>query len=220
MNRCKCLHPRQRALELADVALDLVRDEVQDFLRHKACAAAQLGVEDREASFEVWRLDVGDEAPLESRSQPVLQCRNLFRGTVGGDDDLLVDLVQRIEGVEELFLRPVFPREELNVVDEQHVDRAVLVPELAHASSGDGADHLVGELLRRQVDDALAREAVVHLMADGVHQVRLAQAHAAVEEQRVVAVARCFGHGLGGRVGELGVVTDDERREAKTRIEL
>ena len=94
------------------------------------------------------------------------------------------------------------------------------MPELAHASSGDGADHLVGELLRRQVDDALAREAVVHLMADGVHQVRLAQAHAAVEEEWVVAVARCFGHGLGGRVGELGVVTDDERREAKTRIEL
>src|SRR5204862_144686 len=98
-----------------------------------------------------------------------------FRHKYRTVDVLLIDDV--------LFLRPVFPREELNVVDEQHVDRAVLVPELAHASSGDGADHLVGELLRRQVDDALAREAVVHLMADGVHQVRLAQAHPSVEEQ-------------------------------------
>src|SRR5438034_9142169 len=104
MNSCKCLHPRQRALELADVALDLVRDEVQDFLRHKACAAAQLGVEDREASFEVWRLDVGEEAPLESRSQPLLQCRNLVRGTVGRDDALLVDLVLSIQRGDDLSL--------------------------------------------------------------------------------------------------------------------
>ena len=118
--------------------------------------------------------------------------------------------MQRVEGVEELFLRPVLSGEELDIVDEQHVDRAVLVPELAHPGGGDGADHLVGELLGRQIDDALAWEAIVHLMADGVHEVRLAQAHASVEEQRVVAVARGFGYGLGGRVGELRVVTDDE----------
>jgi hypothetical protein len=49
--------------------------------------------------------DVGQEAPLEPGSQAVLQ-----RGEVLGldgrrDDDLLVRVVQRVEGMEELLLR-------------------------------------------------------------------------------------------------------------------
>ena len=47
-------------------------------------------------------------------------------------------------------------------------------------------------------------------MADGVHEVGLAQTHPAVEEERVVAVARRLGHSLGRGMRELRVVPDDE----------
>src|SRR4029077_14340724 len=107
--------------------------EAQHFLGDQASAISKLGVKNREASLEVRRLDVGDETPLETRAQPVFQGWDLLRRTDGGDDDLLVDLVKGIECVEELFLGPVFAREELHVVDQKHVDGAVLVPELPHA---------------------------------------------------------------------------------------
>ena len=122
--------------------------------------------------------------------------------------------------MEELLLRAVLPRQELHVVDEQDVDGAVLMPKLTHAGCGDGADHLVGELLRREVNDSLAREAVMHLMPDGVHQVCLAETYASVDEKWVVAVARRLGHGLRGCVRELRVVAHDEGRELETRIEV
>ena len=46
------------------------------------------------------------------------------------DHDLLAVLVQRVERVEELFLRPLFAGDELDVVDQQHVDAPVAVAEL------------------------------------------------------------------------------------------
>ena len=203
------LHPGQRALELADVALDLMGDEAEHLFGDEA-PVVELGVEDGEPRLEVRGLDVSDESPLEPRTQPILERGDLLGGTVGRDHDLLVDLVQRIEGVEELFLRSVLAGEELHVVDQQDVDGAVLVPELAHARGGDRADDLVRELLRREIDDPLARETVVDLVPDRVHQVGLAQAHTSIQEERVVAVARSLGHRLRRRVGELRVVTDDE----------
>src|ERR1700682_3998957 len=128
--------------------------------------------------------------------------------------------MQRIERVEELLLRTVLAREELNVVDQQHVHGPVLVTELAHPGGRDRADHLVCELFGSEIHDALAREAVVNLMADGVHEVSLAQPHTSIKKEWVVAVARSFGDCLGSGMSELRVVPDDERREPEAGVEL
>ena len=66
-------------------------------------------------------LDLGDEAPGEAAAQPILDARQLRRELVGREHDLLVRLVERVERVEELVLRAVLVRQELDVVDEQHV---------------------------------------------------------------------------------------------------
>ena len=114
---------------------------------------------------------------------------------VGREDDLLAVLVDGIERVEELFLRPFLVGDELDVVDQQQVDAPVARPEVVDLALLDAGDELVGELLAGGVDDALAREARQDLVADGMHQVRLAQAHAAVQEERVVGVAGPLGDG-------------------------
>ena len=100
----------------------------------------------------------------------------LFGRTVAGDDDLLHALVQRVEGVEELFLRALLAGEELDVVDEQHVDVAELVAEAGHLVVADRVDHLVGELFAGDVADGGMGLAALHVVADGVHEVGLAHA--------------------------------------------
>ena len=50
-------------------------------------------------------------------------------------------------------------------------------------------------------------------MPDRVHQMRLAETHAAVDEQRVVGARRRFGDRAAGRVRELVRRADDERVE-------
>jgi hypothetical protein len=85
--------------------------------------------------LEVGRLDVGDQTPLEPAAQPVLQRHQLLRRAVGGDDDLLVGVVEGVERVEELLLRPLLVLQELDVVDEEDVDVAIAALEGTALSS-------------------------------------------------------------------------------------
>src|SRR5215831_9932814 len=75
------------------------------------------------------RLDVGEQAPFEPAAQPVFEGHQALGRAVAGDDDLLARVVQRVEGVEELFLRSFLVLQELDVVDQQHVHVAVTAPE-------------------------------------------------------------------------------------------
>src|SRR5207248_3015394 len=99
--------------------------------------------------------------------------------------------VQRVEGVEELLHRLLLVAEELDVVQQQDVALlAVARAELGHAVLLERVDEVVGERLRRQVHNVAIRVLPQRVVADGVHQVRLAESHAAVQEQRVVRLAR------------------------------
>ena len=118
-------HPGERALELADVGLDAAGDEVGHVVGEPHPVDLGLLLEDRDPGLEVGRLDVGDQAPLEPGAQALLDLRDLLRRAVGGEDDLLARLVEVVEGVEELLLGALLARDELDVVDQEHVDRAV-----------------------------------------------------------------------------------------------
>ncbi len=148
---CERRDPNQRALQLADVALD-VRGDV---LQHVAGDGQSLGRgllrQDRDPGLQIRRGDVGDQTPLEPAAQPVLQRGQLLGGPVGGDDDLLLGVVQDVEGVEELLLRPFLVLQELDVIDEQHVGVAVATLERLLAVIPDGVDEVVRELLRAHV---------------------------------------------------------------------
>jgi hypothetical protein len=113
-------------------------------------------------------------------------------------------LVQGVEGVEELFLGALLAGEELDVVDEQDVDGAVLVAEAGHLVVADGVDHLVGELFAGDVADGGVGLAALDEVADGLHEVGLAHADAAVEEERVVGLGGALGDGLRARHGRTG----------------
>ena len=154
---------------------------------------------------------------LRSRSSRV---RIAFGGRSRAQDDLLAVLVDRVERVEELLLGPLLVGDELDVVDEEQVDPAVAGPELVDLALLDRGDELVRELLGRRVDDALARELGDDLVADRVHQVGLAEAHAAVQEQRVVGVARALRDRQARRVGEAVGRADDEVRERVAGVDV
>ena len=81
-------------------------------------------------------------------------------------------------------------------------------------------DHLVGELLARHVADRRLRHAPLDLVSDGLHQVRLAHANAAIEEQRVVGFRWTLGHGLACRMSKLVAAADHEGIKGVARIQL
>ncbi len=209
----------QGPLELTDVAHHLASDELHHVRPDRHGRFLGLGPEDGDPRLEVGGREVGDEAPLESAAQPLLERGDLLGRPVRGEDDLLPVLVDGVEGVEELLLGPLLVGDELDVVDEEQVDPPVAGPEVVDAALLDARDELVRELLAGGVDDLLAREAGDDGVADRVHQVCLAQAHPAVEEERVVGVARALGDREGRRVGEPVGRADDEVAEPIPRVQ-
>src|SRR5581483_4953702 len=190
--------PRERALELADVRDDALREEIDDRRRHRDTLRLGLRAQDRDACLQVGRADIGDESPLEARAQTILETLDRLGRPIAREHDLLPFLVDRVEGVEELFLRPLFAGEELDVVDEEDVDAAVPLAELLALLSADGVDELVRELLARRVGDALLRMTPRHGVTDRVHEMRLAEPRAPVDEERVVRMTRALRHGERG----------------------
>ena len=67
---------------------------------------------------------------------------------------------------------------------------------------------------------AACGSAPLDFVADGLHEVSLAHADAAVEEERVVSLRRTLGDGLAGGVGKLVAAADDEGVEGVARIQL
>ena len=105
--------------------------------------------------------------------------------------------------MEKLFLRPLLARDELNIVDEQDVHVAVLLPEFFHALVAHAIDEFVGKLLRRQVGHLGPRRPALDMVADGVQEMGLAEPHTAVDEQGIIGPARRVCHRPCGGMGEL-----------------
>ena len=134
----------------------------------------------------------------------------MFGRAIRADDDLFPRFVQAVERVEELFEDLFLALEELDVVEEEDVDRAIPVLELVHPLPADAVDELVEELLRRDVAHDGVRVEFDAVMADGVEEMCLAEAGVRVDEQRVVVVTGLLGDGESGGVGEAVGLADDE----------
>ena len=79
-------------------------------------------------------------------------------------------------------------------------------------------DELVRETLAREVEHLQALFAPEDLVADGVHEVGLAQADPAVDEERIVGLRRGLTHAVAGGMGKLVVRADDERLEGVPKV--
>ena len=113
-----------------------------------------------------------------------------FGCAVGGDHDLAAFAVEVVERVEELLLELLGALEELDVVDQEHVEVAVAPLEPRHGLGADRVDELVHERLGGHVTDPLVAEDRAHVVADGVEQVGFSQPGGPVDEQRVVGPRR------------------------------
>ena len=178
----------QRAFQLADIAVDAVRDEIEDVVGDVEILLHGFLLENRHARLEIRRLDVGGHAPFETGTEPVLDDLDFPRMTVGGQDDGLVRVVKRVESVEKFLLRAFLGVQELDVVHQQDVDAAIFPLEFLRLAFPDGSDEVVQEFFAGDIEHAHIRALFQDVIPDGVHQVRLSESYAAIEEERVVLV--------------------------------
>ena len=183
-------------LDLTDVGAEILCEEGENVIGNGHVDLICLLLDDGGTELQIRRLDIRDETPLKAGLESILQRLDFTGRAVGGHDDLLTGLMKGIEGVEELLLRGGLAGDELNIVDEEHVAIAVLIPELVHGLTGEGVDHLVGEILALDVDHADVADFLLQLVGNGVKQVSFTQTAGAVDEEGIVCPNNIlyFGH--------------------------
>ncbi len=125
------------------------------------------------------RLHVRHQPGLEAFAQPLLDRDQGAGQPIAGQNELASVLIERVEGVEELLLGLGLAGQELDVVDQEHVDVAVGVLEALERARAQRGDELVGECLDRRVADSRVAAEGEDIVADGVEEVGLAEARGA-----------------------------------------
>ena len=153
-----------------------------------------------------------DHAVFKAGTQAFFQFLDVPWRTVAGEDHLFFVLIELVEGVEEFFFGTFFipTAQELDVVYEEDIDIAVTAAETFRVLVLDTLDEFVDEVFTGDAQQAHVREVLQQFVADGVHQVGLAQAAAAVDVEGVPFLGRCSGNGLGDGCGDAVAVADDE----------
>ena len=99
---------------------------MEDVIRDGHALLFVLLLEDCDSGLEVRGLNVRDESPLEAGDKPLFKRGYILGRTVAGENNLLVRVIERVEGVKKLFLGTVLACKKLHVIYKQNIDVFVL----------------------------------------------------------------------------------------------
>src|SRR5258708_1058578 len=120
--------------------------------------------------------------------------------------------------MKKLFLRSFLTGEEMNIVDQQHIRLAITFPELDQSIVLNGVNDLIREPLAGEVHDFEVLLPVCYLLTNRLHQVRLAETHSSIYEQRIVSLRGGLGDRQRGRMRKLVVRANHKRIKRIARI--
>ena len=189
--------------DLTHVISDAFRNKVTDFIGDFQSGLDCLGLDDGDPGLDLRGLDIRGQTPFEPIPKAFFQIRNILGEFVGSQDDLLVRLMQRIEGMEELFLSSFAAGQELRIVQNEQVHLAEAVLEIRHLVLSQRGDQIVDERFAGEISDLGSRIFLENPMPDGIDQMGFADPDGSIDEKRVVEFARLGGHSQSRRMSKL-----------------
>ena len=178
--------PVHRPHQLAHVGQRRVRDRLEHARPEARPPLFGFAPQDGDASLVVGSADVHYQAAREPGDEPRVQVPDLRRGPVAREHDLAACHLERLGEAQQLRLHLLAVAQELDVVHQQHVHVLEAAAEGVPLPRGDGGVERFNPLVQRQILDVEAGRELLRGVAHGHEEVRLTEAGAAVNEQRVV----------------------------------
>jgi len=122
--------------------------------------------------------------------------------------------------MEELFLGTLLLGEELDIVDQQGIHRAIEALEFVDRIELQRLDHIGNKAFGMQINDFRVGVLLQQVIAHRMHQVGFPQAYSAIQEKRVVAMLGIVGHLPGSSTCQLVGLAFDEVFKGKGAIEV
>jgi len=196
-------------------------DEMKNFRRQVDGTLFSLFLQDRLAGLQIGGLNVYHQSPLKTGFKALLHALQLFRRTIGREDDLFAFLMQGIKSVKKLVLGALLVAEELDIVNHQDIHIPVQTAELRGLVFLDGIDEISGEALAVDIEDANGFILFLGIIADCLNEMSFTQTHTSIDDERVEGGGtRRFGYRQRSRFGELVALTLDIAVKAVTDIQI
>ncbi len=145
-----------------------------------------LPLQDRKTRFEIRWLNIGNEPRRKTRPQALVQRRDVLRRPITGEHDLPVCIDQRVKGMEEFFLGALFTGKVLHIINQKHIDLAIMAAKVGGPVVLQMIDQLADKALSREVRHAAHRSPFLDMSANRAKQVGFSESTTAIDEQRVV----------------------------------
>ncbi len=122
--------------------------------------------------------------------------------------------------MEEVVLGLLLVGKELDIVDDQHIDRSIVVDELLRLVVLDGIDELQCKALGACIDHRAVGTLLVDLVTYRLHKMCLAETDSSIDHKRIEpGSAGIVGNRLRSGVRELVAVAGDEVLEVESRVQ-
>ncbi len=165
--------------------------------------------------------DVNDHAGGEAGLQTLLESGNEVWMFVGGEDNLLIIVVQGIEEMKEFFLAAILVAgEELNIVHDEDIIFAILLLKGLESRCLERVHYLLDELVRGHVVNVLVGGRSLDVVSHCLDKMCFAMTSRAIDEEWIVGNARASYHRLGRSVSKFIEGSDDEGVEGIARVEV
>ena len=127
--------------------------------------------EDQAAQFKVRWSNVRDQTHRQTRQDTLINTVQRLRRAVGSNDEAFAGTDDCVDGVEELFLRRYLADDELNIVDQQHIDGTQARLEFHDFLAPHRGYKFHHEFFCRHINDLRVGVYFRISMTDGMHQV-------------------------------------------------
>ncbi len=181
---------QQSAFEATDVGFYFAGKMLQDRITEFDCVILLLLTQDGNAGLEVRRLNIDRQTAFEPGNEAFFEAADFAWRTVGGENDLLMSIIEGIEGMEEDFLESFLAGEEVDVINQQDIDVSEVLPEFRKGFTVQGVDIEVAEFFAEEIFDFGAFVILADSLSDGLQQVCFSQAGGAVNEEGIVNGSR------------------------------
>ena len=115
--------------------------------------------------------------------------------------------------MEELLLGVFLPLNELDVVNQDQISRAITITEGLHAVLTNRLNQIIGERFGRDIRHPSPGVDLEAVMANGLHQVGFAEANATTNEQWIEFPSRGLCHSQRSRMSHAAVLTHHKTAE-------
>jgi hypothetical protein len=150
--------------------------------------------------FQIGRLQVSDQ-PHSKRAQPFSRLHVL--GELVTVSTICLLSLKSTLNVEKFLLRALLANEKLHVVDQDDIIPAIAVTKVIHFVVTQGTHQIIEEFFRGDIARDHASVRLLHVVANGMQQMRFAQPYITVDKEGIIGACRMACHRQAGGMSKL-----------------